>query len=91
MEESKRHRPEEGGEGEQNPAPGKKPKTGKDVSYVLEKAKKALEIQKKLKQKLEQIKKTKDVDQDQQKKQLELVKPEELQEQGDSFFDPSLG
>ncbi len=91
MEESKRERPEEDEQGEPIPVPSKKAKTGKDVSSVLEKAKKALEIQKKLKEKLEQIRKIKEGDHEQQKKRLELVKPEELPEQSDSFFDPSLG
>lgn len=89
MEELKRARPEEGEDVEDIPVHGKKPR--KDVSSVLEKAKKALEIQNKLKQKLENLKKAKEVDHGQQKKQLEIVKPDELPGQSDSFFDPSLG
>lgn len=89
MEESKRARPEGG---EQSSAPEKKARTSKDVSSVLEKAKKALEMQNRLKQKLQQIRKTKEAeDVVHTKKKLEIIKPEELPEQIDSFFDPSLG
>lgn len=72
----------------------------KNVSSVLEKAKKALEMQSKLKQRLESIKKAKSEDKQgaetsskrEGPKQLKLIQPEELyEEEGDSFYDPMLG
>ena len=68
----------------------------KDVTSVLEKAKKALEKQNELKKKLESLKKAKlsangSKDGKTKKEQLELVRPEDLYEQGDSFYDPFLG
>lgn len=58
----------------------------KNVSSVLEKAKKALEMQSKLKQRLESIKKSKSEDKkgavtsskEEGPKQLKLIQPEEL-------------
>lgn len=71
----------------------------KNVSSVLEKAKKALEMQSKLKQRLESIKKSKSEDKkgavtsskEEGPKQLKLIQPEELYQEGDSFYDPMLG
>lgn len=74
---------------------GQKPE---NVASVLEKAKKALEMQSMLKEKLENIKKAKaegsilaSSKKPETKAKLDLVTPGEMQVEDDEFFDPALG